>query len=148
MLVALAQAAVENQPISAEFWRAGIKAIAEGSASMVSWALALGGGSIVTIVSTSYLRPPRKMRLTYFLFVPGWALLSLSVYHGDAISSHYLAAQVGKAELLRSIALDMSPEYADQQQYLGYALGVFGLWLLTFLVWWIFGEPQVSSKES
>lgn len=140
-VASVVQTAAEAPP---EFWRAGIKAIADGSAAMVSWALAVAGGSIVTIVSTSYLRPPPKMRWFYLLFLPGWTCLAVSVYHGDAIARGYLAAQVGKSEGLRPIAISMNPTYASQQEFLGYALIVFGVWLVAFLLWWVFDKSTPS----
>jgi hypothetical protein len=125
-----------------EAWREGIQSVAAGSATMVSWALAVAGGSIVTIVSTSYLRPPLRMRSVYLLFLPGWLLLGMSTYFGDAISRGYLAAQFVPVDLLPTIARSINHEYVRQQDFLSYGLIVFGLWLVVFLLWWVFDEAQ------
>lgn len=144
LVVSLLEVAAPAPP---EFWRSGIKAVADSSAQMVTWALAVGGGSILTIVSTSYLRPPRSIRFVYLLFVPGWICLGVSIYFADAISRGHLAAQLGNPKFLRDIARQMNSEYAAQQDCLSYALALFALWLLIFLLWWLFGEPQPAKKE-
>ena len=60
--------------------------------SLSQWDLLILGGSLVVIVSTSYYRPKTlKVRAAYFLFIPTWLCLAISVYQGIAVQRSYVA---------------------------------------------------------
>src|SRR5690349_4614936 len=50
--------------------------------SLIQWALALFGGSILILMNASYRRPGKPMRWAYLLFLPAWGLLAASMYYG------------------------------------------------------------------
>jgi hypothetical protein len=127
-----------------------MKAVVESSATMVTWALAVVAASVATIVSTSYLHPSNnKVRRVYLLFLPGWLLLGLSVYFGDRVSRRYIAARFVEESMRRPIAEGMNGDFSRQQTMLMLGLGVFALWLVAFLIWWVFGDwTTTSSKEA
>ena len=127
----------------------GLEEVSKGAALMVTWALAMLGGSIALIVSTSYLRPKNlAMRLTYLLFLPGWIFLGLSIYYGDKISRRYMAAKLVSQDNLEQIAKLISQNFGCQRLWLWMGLIIFGVWLFLFLLWWVFGEWTVSGQNN
>lgn len=133
---------------------AAIKAAASGSASMVTTALAIVAGSIATIVSTSNMQPRGPMRWFYLLFIPGWLLIAASMYEGDviarrAIAAHFVDPKKPNALAnLHEIADRISPDYSCQRIYLALGLAVFAVWLISFLIWWVFGTVEAPKKEN
>lgn len=113
----------------------------EASGQLTAWALGIGGASIVALASGSYRRPVRlRWRLAYWLFLPGWAFVGLSVYFGNRIQRSFLAAQLGKAERVREIAENINSFYSWQHWWFIAALVCFGVWLLIYLLYWIHFE--------
>jgi len=130
--------------------REGFKSMADGSSTLVGWGLTIIAASIITIVSTSYLRPlNKKIRLIYLLFIPGWIFISLSIYFGNKISRRYIAAMlVTKTEYLDQIGEKINTEFGSQLLYFQIGLIFFSIWLLAFLLWWIFGNWSASTDKS
>lgn len=124
-----------------------LKVVAEGSSQLTVWALALMAGSIAVIVSTGYLRPVRKWRLMYLLFVPAWMFVGWSVYCGNLLSRRYMAAVMGNKEMLPKMHEAINADFICQLDKLYYGLSFFGLWLLLFLWWWVFADARRSSKK-
>jgi hypothetical protein len=120
-----------------------LKVIADGSAQLITWALALGAASVAAIVSTSYLQPKKRWRLPYLLFAPAWIFVGVSVYFGNQVSRRYMAATLVPKETLARISEAINTDFARQQQMLSIALLFFAAWLTFFLYWWIFakGDP-------
>ena len=129
--------------------RAGLQAVVASSATMVTWALAVGAGSVAAIVGTSYLRPKQRWaRLIYLLFPVGWTLMGWSIYYGNAIARDGVAAQlVAQDQALQGIGADMNSTYISQQCALTVGLAVFGVWLLLYLAWWIFNDDFPKEKS-
>jgi hypothetical protein len=122
-----------------------IKVIAESTQVHITWALSIIGGSIATILGTSYLSPQiKRFRMVYLLFIPGWALLSISIYYGDLVSRRYIAAGFVAPEQLSDIVRAMNADYEMQQWTLFAAIVVFIIWLISYLVWWIFFRPSAN----
>ncbi len=119
-----------------------LKQIMDSSSQLSGWALAIVGGSVAVIVSTSYRRPEAlRWRLLYLLFLPGWICIGYSLYLGNELVGKYLAAiTVRNKELVVTIASNVNDIYSDQRVYLLYSLVFFGLWLLIYLLSWIFVE--------
>ena len=126
----------------------GLEQVNNGSALLVTRALAVVAGSVATIVSTSYLKPMnRAMRCIYLLFIPGWFFLGLSIYYGEKISRRYMAAKLVPDENLAKIAKLVNQDFGNQRLMLEIGLLIFALWLVVFLIWWVFGEWSVSSRS-
>jgi hypothetical protein len=116
-----------------------LKQIVDSSAQLSAWALTVLGGTVATIVSTSYRRPDAlSIRLPYLLFLPGWAAVGYSLYLGNLIVGKYLAALMVSPERVANIAAQINDVYGDQRFYLFSSLVFFGLWLVIYLLLWIF----------
>jgi hypothetical protein len=117
---------------------------AQGLAQGLSqWALLILGGSLVIVVSTSYYRPrDRRVRAAYFLFIPTWFCLAISVYQGISVQRSYVAYLVAsrgtpQAALLGEIAEKMTSATRNQIMFLEIALLFAGIWLIIYIVWWV-----------
>lgn len=129
----------------------GLKAVVENSSTMITWTLAVGAGSVALIMGTSYLRPRQLWaRLVYLLFPVGWGFFAVSIYHGNAIARDGVAAQLAHSEkILPQIGADMNTEYISQQNTMEWGMGIFALWLLLYLIWWIVVKdlPRTETKD-
>lgn len=115
------------------------KAIAEESKNLQTWALTIIGASIFTIIGTSYLQPKNtKTRLFYLLFIPGWVCMGFCMYYGDFISRTYIASILSAPKVYECIEKGLEDTFKMQMNCFIYGLGAFGLWLMTYLFWWIF----------
>lgn len=113
-----------------------LKIVADASAQLVTWGLALLGGTVAVVVSTLYNRPmSRRGRMIYALFLPGWAFLGASIYHGDVISDRYIAGVVGPADQRLAVASAINDDFILQRNLLIAGLVTFMIWLVCFLVW-------------
>jgi hypothetical protein len=124
--------------------------MADGSSTLVGWGLTIIAASIITIVSTSYLRPSnKKIRLIYLLFIPGWMFIGLSIYFGNKISRRYIASMlVPRTDIIHEIGNKINTEFSSQLLWFQVGLIFFSIWLLLFLLWWIFGEWSVSTDKT
>jgi len=101
-------------------------------------ALLVFGGSVAALISTSYLQPKeRKVRLVYFLFVPGWFALMWAMYRGHQVCNVYLSAMhvVNEPELYYKLQVLWQLEEQSAALYL--SLVPFSLWFVIFLIWWV-----------
>jgi len=111
--------------------------------SLSQWSLLIIAGSLVLIVSTSYRRPPnRNVRAAYFLFIPMWCGLALSIYQGIMVQRSYVAYLVASRstpteKTLNSIAEAITNATRIQIGALEISLLIGALWLLIYIVWWI-----------
>lgn len=117
-----------------------IKSIEGGSGKVVSWCLSLLGGSLLTILSDSYIHPESTLKYFYLLFIVAWAFLFISIYKGMNISSRLMAAELfsNKNSELENIFKKINFDYANQLKFFKMSLIIFALWLLFYLIWWIF----------
>lgn len=116
-----------------------LKLITESSKSLMDWGLALLGGSILAILSTSYMRPSRlEIRCAYLLFVPAWIVVGLSLNFGKTIEQRYIAAALNPDNSKKVLEL-VNSDYIDQLNMLSWGVGLLILWLAIYLLWWIFG---------
>lgn len=111
--------------------------------SLSQWGLLIIGGSLVLIVSTSYRRPQnRKVRAAYFLFIPMWCCLALSIYQGIMVQRSYVAYLVASRstptpQTLNGIAEAITNATRVQIGALEISLLIGALWLLIYILWWI-----------
>lgn len=108
------------------------------------WDLLILAGSLVIVISTSYYRSnDRRMRAAYFLFIPTWFSLAMSVYQGISVQRSYVAYLVAsrrspQPQLLELIAVNMTNATRSQILSLEIALVFAGVWLLAYILWWVF----------
>lgn len=131
----LLQAAVDE----AKFFEAA-QTLAQG---LSQWCLLIVGGSLVVIVSTSYYRPDNpRVRAAYFLFIPSWICLAISINEGIRVQRSYVAYLVGSRQspnpqLSNQIAETIANAMRYQIGALQIALAIVGLWLVIYVVWWV-----------
>jgi hypothetical protein len=124
------------------------QALAQG---LSQWDLLIIAGSMVIIVSTGYYRPRnRNMRAAYFLFLPAWVLLALSIYKGTEVQGSYVAylvaSRLKNTSRIESIASRMNDDITSQITYLKNALLCLAVWLVIYIIWWVF-SGKVCEKE-
>jgi hypothetical protein len=111
--------------------------------SLSQWSLLIIGGSLIMVVSTSYRRPQNpRVRAAYFLFIPMWCCLAMTVYQGIVVQRSYVAYLVASRstptqQTLNGIAESITNATRNQILALESALLIGALWLLIYIVWWI-----------
>jgi len=132
-------AAAEGEPPASRDTKA-FEAVVAFSQNLSGWALLIAGGSIVTLVGTSYHRPQRWWaRLMYLLFVPGWYFLGRCMYFGVEVQRASLGYLFSSA-----VGQNLVPfKSAVNDDALGQILGIqhavycFAGWLVLYLIWWL-----------
>ncbi|MVW87725.1 hypothetical protein EI969_17550 [Pseudomonas sp. PB101] len=116
-----------------------LAAISASSQQLVNLSSAFLGGSVLLVFGTTHISPPNtKVRSMYFLLIISWAFLLLSMFSGDSVLRHYLAATVAKTDqVLMGIFSLANGSYDDQLNYLRLAVLFFAIWLFFYMVWWI-----------
>jgi len=120
-----------------------IKTVGEGSNKIITWTLSIIGGSLLTLLSTSYLHPESNdLKKFYLLFIIGWILFAISMYYGINISGRSMASDLyyNKPEELKNIFKSVNSDYKCQLKYFKYGLMIFAIWLVLYLLWWIYGN--------
>jgi hypothetical protein len=122
-----------------------LKQIGETAAVLISWSLAVAGGSVLAIVSTSYNKPLKVIEKTfYLLFIPGWILLFCSVYQGNQIKRRIIAAHYAKDEkILKQINEAVNNDFDTQLTCFQIGIFIFGVWLILYLLWWMFADRSI-----
>lgn len=120
------------------------------SQNLSGWALLIAGGSIVTLVGTSYHRPQHCWaRLIYLEFVPGWCFLGRSMYFGVQVQRAYLGYLFANptGETLMKFKGAVNDDALRQILGIQHAVICFGIWLLLYLAWWLFNrDVQQTSR--
>src|SRR5882762_9632262 len=120
-----------------------IKSIEVGSNKISSWSLSTLGGSLLAILSDSYLHPTTaKFKMIYLLFILGWTFIGISIFNGKEISGRAIASELYKSDenQLTTIFTKCNTCYSRQLRFFNLGLLVFGIWQLLYLFWWVFGE--------
>jgi hypothetical protein len=122
--------------------RRAFEGIVAFSQNLSGWALLIAGGSIVTIVGTSYYRPPKIWaRLIYLIFVPGWIFLGRSMYFGVQVQRSNLGYLFSKAGSdLGKYKSAINDDALNQIVAFQHAMYCFGTWLILYLLWWLFDD--------
>jgi hypothetical protein len=140
----VALAAAEGEPASHDS-KAFEGAVAFAQ-SLSGWALLIAGGSIVTLVGTSYYRPQKWWaRLMYLAFLPGWYFLGRCMFFGVNVQRAYLGYLFLNPVGDKIIAFKGAVNDDALRQVLGFqhAVYCFGAWLLLYLIWWLCNhDPQ------
>ena len=124
-----------------------LKAVADSAAQLVSLALALAGGSIVAMISTGYLQPNAKWRYIYWLFLPAWLSVGVSVFYGHQISLRYLAAITGSPKNLPITSQAINTDFACQLRSFQIGIAFLAAWLVLYLFWWMYVQKPSASHE-
>ncbi len=120
-----------------------IKSIESSAGKISSWSLSVLGGSILTLLSDKYLHPENiELRLPYILFFIGWVFLAISLYNSKEILGRSIAAELYKVDKdnLKPIFRKCNKLYKNQLMFFNLSLLAFGIWLVIYLSWWIFGD--------
>lgn len=121
------------------------EAINHNAESVVNWCLSIIGGSILVLISSGFIRPKnKKIRVVYLLFLPGWFFLGYTIKLGvDIGNSGIMSTLMINNENERLLILaNMGNIYTSQLFYFNIGLFFFGIWLLVFLIFWVFGKDQ------
>lgn len=117
------------------------KLINDESNRLITWSLSIVAGSILAMVSTSYVRPAGIYLYLYLLFPVGWILLGISLYFGELATRIYIAgatADNGSIEIIQQIGREADKKFAKQLTFLRWGVFIFFLWLVSYLIWFIF----------
>ena len=64
-----------------------VKTISESSNIINEWSLNIIGATLGAILSTSYIKPVRKLwKLIYLLYMPGWYFLILAIQNNNCLN--------------------------------------------------------------
>lgn len=128
------------------FLRDGLTAISTAAATLTGWSLAMLGATVAGIVSSEFLRPSGRIRYFYLLFLPGWGFLGTSIFYGDKIARRSAAAAFAiQQKRLEEIGQWMNSDYDHQRCFFQLAVLVFGLWIISLLIWWVFAH-EINTK--
>ncbi|MDB5119813.1 MAG: hypothetical protein JWN56_1031 [Sphingobacteriales bacterium] len=116
------------------------KLVNEESNRLISWSLAIIGGTILLIISTSYIHPKGYILYSYFLFAIGWGFLATSIYYGEVLTRIYIAG-ITTSEIDRDgitqIGQEVDIKFGSQIKFFKYGILTFSVWLTLFLFWYI-----------
>jgi hypothetical protein len=120
----------------------------ENSKELTTLSLSILAGSLLLILSTDYVRPPRKKaRYMYFLFFPAWVFISISVFFGNQITrrvpAYRFAHQDGDKKLY---CFKVGEAFDWQLTCFQLSIACFSIWLMFYLVWWIFYSRKTVKK--
>lgn len=106
--------------------------------SLTQWALLIVAGTALLLVGTEYHRPTSRLLLfSYFLFIPGWISLILSMYRGVRVQQVYLAYLFSERPNWSASMSAVNGDALWQVRTMQFGVLVFGVWLLTYLFYWI-----------
>lgn len=109
------------------------------SQNLSQWSVLILGGSVAALIGTSNWRPARVwVRRSYLLFLPAWVLLFASSYHGVAAQRNCLALMLLANADTNGAKIELNRNLYAQLQDMQISFCFLGLWLTTFLLWWIF----------
>ncbi|MEM7487387.1 MAG: hypothetical protein AAF348_19435 [Bacteroidota bacterium] len=119
-----------------------IESIEVGSNKSINWSFSIIGGSLLVILNEGYIQPHcQDYKLVYLLFGVGWTLIGISIYYGRKIANSKMAAVLFRQDngSLKNILKNVNRYYTNQLILFNWSLVFFGLWLILYLIWWVFG---------
>ena len=127
--------------------REGLSALSSAAGTLTGWSLTILGATVAGIVGSEYLRPQGRIRFFYLLFLPGWFSLGMSIFYGDKIARRFAAAAFTQnPERLEQIGQSMNSEYDQQRFFFQFAVLLFGFWITSLLIWWVFAR-KINAKH-
>ena len=126
----------------------GLEVAAAVAETYITWALALGGGLLAAVVSTTHHSPKRlQYRLSYLLLIPGLLFLARSVYFGDLVQRSLVAAHFVAESALPDIVKNVNAYTDKQLSALMSALGIIAVWLTLYLLWWVLWRQEEKPAQ-
>ncbi len=108
------------------------------SQSLSQWAYIVIGGSLAILLRDLKYRPKDKVvRHSFWLFVPGWAGLVVSIYEGIRVQQRYVARWMNPNPQINDIVVKFNHHTVWQIRCMELGLLCFALWLVVFLARWI-----------
>jgi hypothetical protein len=132
----------QNQANVTRLDHKGLESIVAFSQFLGQWAIIGIGGSIAAVLSTSYLKPSRKWRRFYLLFLPAWVFLFWSLVMASLVQRNMLAALNLKVDE-GSVKIAMNGHLLSQIWTMEFGFGLLCLWLVSFLFWWMFIDTAI-----
>ena len=118
----------------------GIQALSDGAKTIMTWDISIIAGSLIALLSTSYVRPVKGLsKLMYLLFIPGWIFLGFSLKYGDEINRSIIMLLMSPKSGLSNL-YEINTAYGYLLNCFRYALCFFGGWLFWYLLWFIFSD--------
>ena len=140
-----------TEPKSSEKLFNSINSYEAGSSKLTTWSLSIVGGSLLMIVNNSYFRPPESDgRYFYFLFVAGWLLIGMSLYHSFSITRRAMVKDLYKDDFvqLTKILYKCNAGFKWQLRFFQWGLLVFGIWLVIYLICWMNADTSIPKLKS
>jgi len=125
-----------------------VNSFQENSKDLTKLSLSILAGSLLLILSTDYVKPPRqKARYMYFLFFPAWIFISISIFFGNQITRRVPAYRFTHEDGAKKLDCFKIGEAFDWQlTCFQWAIVFFSIWLMLYLVWWIFYSRKPIKK--
>jgi amino acid transporter len=116
------------------------------SQSLTQWAYIVLGGSVAILFRDLKYRPKDNLvRHSFWLFIPGWASLVLSIYEGMRVQQRYVARWMNPNTQINDIVAKFNFHTLWQLRLMELGLSVFALWLIAFLTRWIIYREKPST---
>jgi hypothetical protein len=117
------------------------KQINEESNRLVSWALLIFAGSLLSVLSNEYFKVAGHLRLIYLACILGWIFLAASIALGQLVTRSYLAGIV--TNNWEEVEPVINLRFARQINSFITAVTILGIWLCVIVLLWIF-EPSTK----
>lgn len=124
-----------------------IKSMESGASRISAWSLTIIGGTLLVILNKDYSTPETGYwRLIYLLYIFGWLSLGRCLYMGNQITGSTIIAELrrGNTNDLKLILKQCNRWYGNQIKYFNISLYFFGVWLVLYMIWWIFGDGFIG----
>jgi hypothetical protein len=116
------------------------------SQSLSQWAYIVIGGSVAILFRDLKYRPKDNVvRLSFWLFLPGWVSLIASIHQGIRVQQRYVARWMNPNPQINDIVAKFNRHTAWQICWMEVGLSFFAVWLLVFLVRWIVHRDEPSA---
>jgi hypothetical protein len=113
------------------------------SQSLSQWAYIIMGGSVAILFRDLKYRPKDNVvRLSFWLFVPGWASLIVSIYQGIRVQERYVARWMNPNPQINEIVTKFNFHTVWQIRSMELGVLCFALWLVVFLARWIIHRDE------
>ena len=150
-----------------------LKSIVEHSNKVNDIAFKLLIATFAIVLTTSYIKPvSKKWKLIYLLFLPGWIFIYFSINNNDQLNRRSIMFQMtfkdieniqknnvsiksdsvnniieNKIENIEQTIKNINSNLSSQLDNFRYSLLTFGLWLFTYLFWWIFFDRKENNEK-
>jgi hypothetical protein len=115
------------------------------SQSLTQWAYIVLGGSVAILFRDLKYRPKDNIiRHSFWLFVPGWVFLILSIYEGIRVQERYIARWMNPNPQINDIIAKFNLHTVWQIRLMELGLPFFAVWLTVFLARWILYRDKPS----